>query len=214
MNVIKSVIKSSILGAAIAMSLATMPVLAAVADDAKATDRTAGQVLDDATITASVKTALLEDERTKGFDINVDTAKGHVTLKGGADSWAAKTAATEIARKASGVVAVDNQLVIAATGSDARQEANRATASGEVRNALDETGDVVDDGWINSKVKTQLLASSEVSGLAINVDTKDNVVWLKGTVPTNTARATAIQIATSTKGVKSVNADQLVVAVN
>lgn len=214
MNVINSGFKSAILGAAIALSLATMPVLAAAAEVAKGADRTAGQVLDDATITASVKTALLEDVRTKGFDINVDTAKGRVTLKGGADSWAAKTAASEIARKAEGVVAVDNQLVIAAAGTDKRQEANRATASGEVRNALDEGGDVVDDGWITSKVKTQLLASSEVSGLAINVDTKQNVVWLKGTVPRTTARSTAIQIATSTKGVKSVNADQLVVAVN
>ena len=39
---------------------------------------------------------LLADERTKGFDVNVDTMKGVVTLRGGADSQAAKQAAQEL----------------------------------------------------------------------------------------------------------------------
>lgn len=199
---------------ALLLSLAVAAPTIASVGDTKSAERSAGQVIDDATITASVKTALLADGRTKAFDINVDTLKGKVTLKGGADNLSARNAATEVARNVKGVQSVDNQLVVAAAGSETRQQANRATASGEVRNALDETGDAVDDGWITSKVKTQLLADRDVSGLAINVSTSANVVSLKGNVPNTQARATAIRIASQTKGVKSVNADQLVVSAN
>lgn len=205
--------RSNILATSLLLALASSPALVLANDTHKSTDRTAGQVLDDASITAAVKSKLLADERTKGFDINVDTAKGRVTLRGGADSMAAKNVAASIAADTDGVIAVDNQLVVAAAGSETRQEANRVTASGEAREVLDETGDEIDDGWITSKVKTQLLADEDVSGLAINVDTEDNVVSLKGNVPNATARNEAIRIARETQGVVQVKADQLIVSV-
>jgi osmotically-inducible protein OsmY len=176
-----------------------------------ASDRTAGQTIDDASITASVKASLLADERTKGFDINVDTERGTVRLTGGADSLDAKLAAGQIAAEAEGVVLVDNQLLVASEGSELRQDANTATASGEVREAMDEAGDGIDDAWITSKVKAQLLADTAVKGTQINVDTKANVVTLTGTAETAAARDMAIKIAAGTKGVKSVVADQLLI---
>ncbi len=78
--------------------------------------------------------------------------------------------------------------------------------------ALDESGDSIDDAWITSKVKTQLLADAAVKGTMINVDTQANVVTLTGTAPSTAARAKAIEIAAATKGVKTVVADQLLVA--
>lgn len=178
---------------------------------ALASERTAGQAIDDATITASVKTMLLEDDRTEGFDINVDTVNGRVTLRGGADSVADRAAAGEIARSAEGVVSVDNQITVAAAGSERRQDANTATASGEVREAAEEAGDEISDAWITSKVKTQLLADDDVTGLTINVETEDKRVRLIGDVPSAEARAEAIRIAESTEGVQSVDASRLVV---
>ena len=206
----KNTIKNTALSLAIALSFAVvaLPVAAAASDD---TARTAGTVIDDASITASIKTALLADKRTEGFDINVDTKSGNVTLSGGADSLADRAAATEIAKNVKGVMSVDNQLKIAATGTEARQEANKATASGEVREALDEGGDKIDDSWITAKVKSQLLADDGVKGLDINVDTKANVVHLTGVVPTSTARNAAIAIARNTKGVNDVDAAKLVI---
>ena len=206
-------IQHTLLVSSLILAFAAAPMMAAAAET-KSTDRSAGQVLDDATITASIKTALLADTRTKGFDINVDTLKGRVTLRGGADSAAAKIAATSVAREVKGVTSVDNQLIVAMAGSERRQDANTATASGEAREVMDETGDEMDDGWITSKVKTQLLADDDVSGLAINVDTEDNIVSLKGTVPSSSARNEAIRIARETKGVARVKADQLLVGPN
>jgi hyperosmotically inducible protein len=204
-------IKTSLIATSIAAVLATAALPVSVFAAEPATQRSAGQAIDDATITASVKTKLLADERTKGFDINVDTVRGQVTLSGGADSAAAKQAATELATHVEGVVSVNNQLVVAAPGTQARQAANTATASGEVRSAMSETGEAIDDGWITTKVKSQLMAESDVPGTEITVETKNNVVHLRGVVESNAVRAEAIRIAETTEGVRGVEADNLIV---
>jgi hyperosmotically inducible protein len=202
------ILKNTVLAIAIAASAGACM----NTDDNAGAKRNLATTLDDASITAAVKSMLLADERTKGFDINVNTSKGVVTLRGGADSQAAKQAAGEIARKADGVRSVSNQLIVAADDSEARQEADKATASGDVREAMDESGDSVDDAWITSKVKTQLLADTEVKGTQIDVDTEANVVTLTGTAENEAAKDAAIRIAAATKGVKRVKADKLLVA--
>lgn len=215
-------IKSSLLATAIAFSLGATAAQAEHhtgedhADQVKAENdakpaRTAAQATTDAAITASVKTRLLADERTKGFDINVDTYNSVVTLTGGADSMADKMAATEVVGQVEDVVRVDNRLVIAGEDTEAREDANTATLSGEVREAAGDAGDEINDAWITSKVKTQLLADDQVHGMEINVDTKDNVVTLTGTAPSLAARTKAIEIAQTTKGVSSVIAVNLIV---
>lgn len=199
-------LKASLLATAIALGFGAAT---ARAEDAP---RTAGQAIDDATITASVKAKLLADDRTKGFDVNVDTRNGIVTLKGGADSQAAKLAAGQLAGQAEGVVLVKNELIVATPDTEARQDANTATLSGEVREKMDEAGDGIDDAWITSKVKTQLLADDQVKGTQINVDTQGNVVTLTGTAPSGAARAKAIELAQATRGVRGVVATELRVA--
>jgi len=204
----KNSIKCTALSLAIALSFAAILPATVVAEEP---NRSAGVVIDDATITASVKSALLADKRTEGFDINVTTKSGHVTLEGGADSISDRLAATDLARNVKGVVSVNNNLIVAAAGSERRQDANKATASGEVREAADEAGDKIDDSWITTKVKSQLLADNDVKGLDITVETKENVVMLTGVVPSTKMRDTAIAIARNTKGVRNVNASKLVV---
>ena len=201
--------KTSLIATTIALALGAATVGAQ--DTAATTERSVGQTVDDAAITASVKSKLLADERTKGFDVNVDTVKGIVTLTGGADSAAAKSAAQQLAGEVEGVVLIKNELMVAEAGTEARQDANTATASGEVREAMDEAGDGIDDAWITSKVKTQLLADTAVKGTQITVETQGNVVTLGGTADTAAAKAKAIEIAKATTGVVSVNADGLVV---
>ncbi len=201
--------KTSLIATTIALALGAATVGAQ--DTAATTERSVGQTVDDAAITASVKAKLLADERTKGFDVNVDTVKGIVTLTGGADSAAAKSAAQQLAGEVEGVVLIKNELMVAEAGTEARQDANTATASGEVREAMDEAGDGIDDAWITSKVKTQLLADTAVKGTQITVETQGNVVTLGGTADTAAAKAKAIEIAKATTGVVSVNADGLVV---
>jgi len=77
--------------------------------------RTAGTVIDDATITAKVKTALAADPTVAAHDVNVDTLSGAVTLAGQVDNQAQIDRAVQIAQGTEGVVSVKNQLSIRST---------------------------------------------------------------------------------------------------
>lgn len=70
----------------------------------------AAQAVDDATITASVKSKLLADDQVKGTSINVDTSNGTVRLTGSVSSQAEIDRALQIARGVDGVKNVENNL--------------------------------------------------------------------------------------------------------
>ena len=57
---------------------------------------------------------------------------------------------------------------------------------------------------ITTSVKTAVLAEPGLSSLKIEVDTKDGVVTLSGTVATQELKSRATQIAQNTNGVRSV----------
>lgn len=98
-----------------------------------------GNALDRGAITADVKARLLADERTKGFDINVGTEvnRGYavVVLEGTAPSRASKQAATEVARRVSGVREVRNRLVITSHRTD-----HPRTLSAKTQRVLEDDG--------------------------------------------------------------------------
>jgi hyperosmotically inducible protein len=63
---------------------------------------------------------------------------------------------------------------------------------------------IAKDGAITTEVKSKMVADREVKALDVNVDTRENVVILRGTVRTTAQRAAAERVARSAKGVKSV----------
>lgn len=71
-----------------------------------------GAVLDDATITAKIKTALITEPGLKGLSIDVDTSQNVVSLSGTVATDAARMQATEIARRTDGVKDVKNNLMV------------------------------------------------------------------------------------------------------
>jgi len=70
---------------------------------------TAG-VMDDATITARVKTALLNDQQISATKIDVTTSNGVVTMSGTVRSRAEEARAIEVARQTAGVKDVKSTL--------------------------------------------------------------------------------------------------------
>ena len=78
--------------------------------DVRTTDRSVSAVVDDAAVTAKVKSALIEDSTTKASEINVDTHEGTVQLNGFVESQQAKARAAELAQAIDGVRAVENNL--------------------------------------------------------------------------------------------------------
>jgi len=158
----------------------------------KAGERDYAMSSNDATITARVKSKLMWNTATDGLEIDVDTNNGRVSLKGTADTDAAKATAARLAANTSGVRSVDNQLMV-------DQGYARTMSS-----------DPIEDTWITTKVKSSLLFSQHVDGLDINVDTKDGMVSLKGTAAP-AEKALALELAQNVRGVKSVDVSGLVV---
>jgi len=77
----------------------------------KTADR-AGQALNNAGLTAKVKSALLADKVAPGLAINVNSSHGVVTLLGQVDTAAQKIRAAQVAQKTEGVKKVVNKLTV------------------------------------------------------------------------------------------------------
>jgi hyperosmotically inducible protein len=105
-------------------------------------------------------------------------------------------------------------VAISALGVTGLMMAAPANAAAQVKekteHAVKKTGEVIADAAITTEVKTKLLATKGVPGLKIDVDTTNGVVTLKGAVPTRAARAKAVRITRSSKGVTRV-VDQLTI---
>lgn len=71
-----------------------------------------GQYVDDTTITAKVKSALLADGAVKSFEIKVETFKGVVQLSGFVDTEDQRAAATKDAMGVAGVTDVKDNVTL------------------------------------------------------------------------------------------------------
>ena len=69
----------------------------------------------------------------------------------------------------------------------------------------------VEDSWITTKVKADLLVDEQTKGLDINVSTTNGVVTLAGRLDSTVQVEKAVSIARAIKGVKSVDATTLTV---
>ncbi len=167
-----------------------------------ASDRSFGEVIDDATITATVKSKLLWGKNTDGMVTYVDTTSGRVVLRGAADSAEARELAGRIARNTHGVTSVDNQLVVNGT---------KATVAAKTRSTAKEANSDMADSWITTKVKSTFMYSSNVDGSDITVSTSAGIVTLSGKVDSGAERVLAIELANNVRGVKSVHAKGLTI---
>jgi len=171
----------------------------------------------DAGITTAVKAKMAADDTVKAYQINVDTSGGVVTLSGTVESGAAKSQAVTIARGTEGVVDVVDHLSVGAPAASttgeirddlhAAGDATRDAAERGVdatKHAVERTGEIVSDVAITATVKSKLLGDTTTPGWNIDVDTKDGVVTLKGTVKSQAEIDRAMSLARGTSGVKRV----------
>ncbi len=164
---------------------------------ARSSERSYGEVVDDATITSQVKSKLVWSKNTEGLSTNVTTKRGKVSLVGTADSAATKDLAGRLAMDTRGVVSVDNQLVVT------------SPKPSVAKTSTQEASHDMSDGWITTKVKSTFMYSSNVDGGDISVNTDKGIVALSGKVDSGAERALAIELAQNVRGVKSVNSKAL-----
>jgi hyperosmotically inducible protein len=175
---------------AILMALvAAAPLTAGAADTAdkakekaQTTTQEAKTMVTDSWVTSKTKISLFADERVKGTQISVDTAKGVVHLRGKVDSAEAKSAASDIAGGVEGVKSVKNDLQVVAPAA---------------RKAVDAR-----DSDIAKAVGTRLSKDSQLK--QVDVRTDAGIVTLTGQVPSIGSSAKASEMARGVSGVKSV----------
>jgi osmotically-inducible protein OsmY len=161
---------------------------AEIRDDGGAADDT---MIGDAWITSKVKMRLLANDVTPALDINVDTRDGIVTLFGIVPSDEAKSAAAAEAHKVESVKNVRNELqIVAKTEQDAVE---------------------VKDDELTRQVENAMEKRTALNDADIDVEVKNSVVRLTGTVPSQNHRLTAATTARSIDGVRSVQDDLRVV---
>jgi len=82
---------------------------------AAASDKVATAV-DDGTLTAKVKAALLAEPGLRSLQISVDTKNGAVTLSGSVDNAGSRDRAKDVASSVAGVTTVIDQLTVKSQG--------------------------------------------------------------------------------------------------
>lgn len=137
---------------------------------------------EDSTITSSIEKSLSDDANVKARQVEVQTREGVVYLAGVVDTETARREAARIAWRTAGVAGVVNELTV-----------------GERT-----VGNWLDDVMISSKVKTKLIANSEIKAGDIDVGSSLGVVTLIGRVSSQQIKDTAERQARATQGVKDV----------
>jgi hyperosmotically inducible protein len=138
----------------------------------------------DTWVTTKVKTQLLTDPGLSPLGVNVDTQDGVVTLFGSVGTAADKTAAEKSAMRVNGVKSVRNELQVVPDVAAKRVEAADEKIQAAVEQRFEERQALQDDN--------------------IDIEVKNGVVRLSGTVDGFGERMTALTVARSTQGVKSV----------
>jgi hyperosmotically inducible protein len=132
---------------------------------------------------------------TRKYDIHVTVNNGVATLTGDVANAAQKAEAGRLA-KVTGVTKVDNQIKV--------DKGVDKSLMDKSKNGMSKAGDKIDDAWITTKINWFFVGEDTLKGSHINVDTKNNVVTLNGTVTNLAGKNRAAQLARQTDGVKNV----------
>jgi hyperosmotically inducible protein len=142
----------------------------------------------DSGLTSVIETSLEANDEVQAGKVDVETREGIVYLTGVVDTEDARREAGRVAWRTTGVDGVVNEITV-----------------GERT-----VGSWIDDVMINSKVKTKLIANSEIKAGDIDVSSSQGVVTLIGRVSSTLIKNDAERIAKGTKGVTGVNNELLV----
>lgn len=129
------------------------------------------------------------------YDLKVKVDAGSAWLTGTVATAAQKTEAGRLA-KIDGISTVQNDIVI--------DKGVDITLADRAKKGMTKAGDAITDAWITTKVQWFFVGEDLLKGRDINVDTKDHVVTLKGTVASPAGRNRAVALAKRTTGVHSV----------
>jgi osmotically-inducible protein OsmY len=152
-------------------------------------ERTLGEKLDDLTIVASVKTALLLNQNIRANKIEVSSNRGVVVLSGIVESPAEAELARKIAEDIDGVVSVETRFGVT---TDGREAVDRSIMK------------KVDDARIVTQVRAALMVNRNIDSSEIEASSKQGIVTLTGIVQSGAEKDLAQEIVKDCWGVQGV----------
>ena len=204
-----------------ALALAAIVIAVPAVAAAQVTPSAGAVVSNDKPLDKQIEKQLKDDPSLKHASIHVSVDGSVATLTGTVTTDAQKTRAGQLA-KTGPITRVDNQLVVdsrsvkGTTGKAAektKEGTNKAIdkskegvdkAWEKTKEGVSKTGEEITDAWVLSKIKMKIMDDSTLKGSDINVDVDQHVVTLKGTVPSEAARARALELAKNTDGAERV----------
>jgi osmotically-inducible protein OsmY len=147
----------------------------------------------DAGLETKVKAKLAADSTVKAHRIEVEARDHVVTLTGSVNAQVEKDQALTLARDTKGVQRVVDMISV-----------RTASGEGDAPEPGRTVGEVFDDAGITMAVKGRLLDDPQVKGLGIDVDTREGVVYLTGSVHSPAEQQRAVELARGTEHVRDV----------
>ena len=142
----------------------------------------------------ALRLAFLEHFKADGLHIDIDVSHGNVTLGGTVHHKATQELAEEAALSVDGVKDVTNDIKLAP--SDSSQP--------PVAKAVGKAERETDDAILESRVKLKLIDNLGMKAFKVEVEAADGTVSLRGELPSDAMKNTAITTAKGTSGVKKV----------
>lgn len=127
--------------------------------------------------------------------------KGVVVLGGQAKTLAMHVAAVDAIDRVNGVKRIETKVTV-------ENDKGGTVAAASAKPAKTASG--VDDAWVTTQVKLRMMANPNVSGTKVHVDTRNQEVFLFGSVPSEQAKTEAEREAKSVSGIAGVR-NELVV---
>lgn len=150
--------------------------------------------VEDASLGADVRLALIEKLGFDALGIRVDATGGRIDLTGRVEKRATQELAEEVARSVEGVSRVNNSVTL-------KDQGGSETPVGQ---AVSSTEMEVQDAALELRVGKNLLGEIGRHALSLEVESTDGVVTVRGEVPDRQRKELALRAARETDGVTKV----------
>jgi hyperosmotically inducible protein len=187
--------QSHLIFAILLATLLILPILSLLAGpsigaEKTSDDRTLTDQLQDSWKRGLLEGAYLFNSHLSNFKIGTEITGNTAVLKGAVSTRTERALAEQIALSIKGIDKVENELEVRKeTGQSQKPKSGNPSTT---------------DAAITTKVKSQLLANPETSGLDIEVEVQESVVTLKGEVDNEIEKALAYYVVRNTSGVDHV----------
>jgi hyperosmotically inducible periplasmic protein len=155
-------------------------------------------------LTTKIQAQYLADADINARDLDISTRSRVVTLAGTVDTDVAREQAVAIAKTTDGVARVDDRLAVRSDGAVVGRSGQTLSPDAVGTAGTQPPAVAMDDGAITTRIQAKYFLDDSVKPRRIDVQTRNGVVTLHGTVANDNERAQALLLAWTTQGVQHV----------